>query len=48
MADGEEQHSVGDLTMEPQILIQGEEPELRAQEPDQRPTYWQEDEQCVE
>lgn len=48
VANSEEQHGVGDLTMEPQILIQWEEPELRAQEPDQRPTYWQEDEECVE
>lgn len=48
MADRKEQHGVGDLTMEPQVLIQGDKPELWPEPPHQRPTYWQQDKQCVE
>lgn len=47
MADGEEQHGVGDLAMEPQVLIQWHPSELRPQPSDQCPTYWQQNEQRV-
>lgn len=48
MGNGEEQHGVGDLTMEPEVLIQRQEPDLRSKPSHQCPTYWQQYEQPVE
>lgn len=41
--DGEEQHGVGNLTMEPQVLVQGQEPDLRTDPSHDGPTYGKQD-----
>lgn len=44
MEDGEEQHGVCYLSMEPNVLIQRYEPNLRSEPSHQRTAHWQEDE----
>lgn len=41
MGNGEEQHGVCDLTMEPKVLIQRQEPDLGSKPSHQCPTYWE-------
>lgn len=44
----EEQHRICDLTMEPEVLVQRQEPDLGPKPPHQCPTYWEQNEQPVE
>jgi hypothetical protein len=46
--DTEEEHSVGKLSVEPDILIERDEPNLRAKKPHDRPAYWHQDEHSIE
>lgn len=48
MGNGEEQHGICDLTMEPEVLIQRQEPDLGSKPSHQCPTYWEQYEQPVE
>ncbi len=46
--DGEEKHGVGKLSVEPNVLVERDEPNLWPKEPHDRPAYWHEDEHSVE
>ena len=41
--DCEEQHGVGNLAMEPEVLVQGQEPDLRTDPSHDGPAYWKQD-----
>ena len=44
----EEQHRICDLTMEPEVLVQWQEPDLGPKPSYQCPTHWEQNEQPVE
>jgi hypothetical protein len=48
MQDGEEQQGVCDLPVEPNVLVEREEPDLWSEEPHNRPAYWYQDDHGVD
>ena len=46
--DGEKEHGVRDLTVKPEVLVQGQKPDLGPDRPHERAAYRQQDERAVE
>jgi hypothetical protein len=48
VGNGEEQHGIGELSVEPDVLIEGNKLDLGADPSHDSPAHWQEDEHSIE